>query len=64
MTSGLVWSAVCQENISQGDIIRCGLTGSDSGTQNGRYGDGESDYNVIAGDEAQWRSGHQRMSGI
>ena len=58
MTSGLVRSAVCQENISHGDITGYGPTGSDSGTQNGCYG------NVIAGDKAQWRSGHQRMSGI
>ena len=64
MTSGLVRSAVCQENISHGDITGYGPTGSDSGTQNGCYGDGESDYNVIAGDKAQWRSRHQRMSGI
>lgn len=64
MTSGLVQSAVCQENISHGDITGCGPTGSDSGTQNGLYGGRESDCNVIAGDEVQWRSGHQRMSGI
>lgn len=64
MTLGLVQSAVCQENISHGDITGCGPTGSDSGTQNGLYGGGESDYNVIAWDEALWRSGHQRISGI
>ena len=34
MTSGLVRSAVCQENISHGDITGYGPTGSDSGTQN------------------------------
>lgn len=64
MTLGLVRSAVCQENISHGNITGCGPTDSDLGTQNGLYGGGESDYNVIAGDEALWRSGHQRMSGI
>ena len=49
MTSGLVRSAVCQENISHGDITGYGPTGSDSGTQNGCYGDGENEEHTKSG---------------